>query len=112
MSDYDRVTTNEEGDFDVVYLNSRRETQVLLVAFVVFLVWSVGVSWLMGYGNQSSENVAVVAGIPRWVFWGVCVPWGAATLFTIWFAQVFMVDDQLAEPSDELPSTTVVEQDA
>ena len=94
---------SKPDEFDSVFLHSRRETIVLLVVFVFFLCWSVGVSWRMGYGVPADEVAATVAGIPRWVFWGVCVPWLAATAFTVVFAQFFIADDPLGEALDELP---------
>lgn len=89
--------TDSQSEFDSVFLHSRRETIVLLLVFFVFLVWCIGVSWSMGYDMQPEEAARTVAGIPRWVFWGVCLPWISATLFTIWFATYYIADDPLGE---------------
>ena len=82
---------------DRVYLNARRETVVLLIGFAVFLIWTIGTSRALGYDIPPDQIEATVFGIPRWVFWGVCVPWMTANLFTFWYAGAFMSDDPLGE---------------
>ena len=89
--------------FDTVFLHARRETLVLLVGFAFFLVWTIGVSWRLGYNQSEAELRQTVMGVPRWVFWGVGVPWMASNVFTIWFAWFYMADDPLGE---ELHSST------
>ena len=91
---------SEPESLDPVFANAKRETKVLLVTFLVFLVWSVGVSYYLGYGIDPEIIETRIFGMPRWVFWGVLVPWGVATLFTIWFAWFFMMNDSLDETSD------------
>ena len=54
---------------DPVFVHSKRESIELLVAFLVFLIWSVGVSYVLGYGVEVGAN-ETVWGIPHWVFWG------------------------------------------
>ena len=88
-------------EYDSVFLHSRRETIVLLIAFAVFLFWSVGVSYVLGYEVDAGDITKSVLGIPRWVFWGVCVPWMAANVFTFWFAWFYMANDPLGEAADE-----------
>lgn len=96
--------TDTRRRYDSVFLNSRRESIVLLVGFGCFLFWSVGVSYWLGYDASSTEISRTVLGIPSWVFWGVCVPWIAANLFTFWFAWFFLADDPLGEALDERPA--------
>jgi len=89
---------------DPVFVHSRRETVVLLIGFAIFLVWSVGVSYRLGYGQPADEVPAMVLGMPRWVFWGVVVPWMAANVFTFWFCLFYMKDDPLGKAADEEPA--------
>ncbi len=98
--------TDSQSEFDSVFLHSRRETIVLLLVFCFFLVWCIGVSWTMGYDMTPEEAGRTVAGIPRWVFWGVCVPWTAATVFTVWFATFYIADDPLGEELDSAPASS------
>jgi len=100
----DRLPTEHET-FDPVFANAKRETKVLLFTFLAFMVWSVGVSFYLGYGVEPEIIETRILGMPRWVFWGVLVPWVVATLFTIWFAWFFMMNDSLdVEPDDESQS--------
>jgi hypothetical protein len=88
---------------DPVFLHSRREAAVILVAWVVFMVWVVGYSALNAYDVEAGEGgIETVMGMPVWVFWGVAVPWLAANLFTLWFCFWFMADDPLEDvPGEE-----------
>ena len=40
---------------------------------------------------------STVVGLPSWVFWGVAVPWLAATTFSIVFALFFIQDHELGD---------------
>ena len=86
---------------DPLVLHARRETLVILAAFVVCMVWSIGCCYSLGYLAPDGGPVAKVLGMPSWVFWGVAVPWAAADLFAVWFCFFFMVDDPLGEVQDE-----------
>ncbi len=99
---------------DPVVVHARREAVVILAAFVVCLIWSISVCYLLGYpgpdglpseghGSPAAANgpVAKVLGMPSWVFWGVLVPWIAADVFALWFCFCFMADDPLGEVEDE-----------
>jgi hypothetical protein len=90
---------------DPLVLHARRETLVILAAFVVCMIWSIGCCYWLGYGGADGGSdggpVAQVLGMPSWVFWGVGVPWVAADLFAVWFCFFFMVDDPLGEVQDE-----------
>ena len=98
--------SNESTKLDPVFVHSRRESVVLLVGFAVFFIWSVGVSYLLGYGATDvgaggGEVVRMVLGMPHWVFWGVAAPWMGANVFTFWFCLCYMADDPLGEALDE-----------
>jgi hypothetical protein len=88
-------------DYDPVYLHCRRESVVLLIGFGMFFLWCLGVSYFCGYGLSTEEAARSVLGIPRWVFWGVAVPWLAADVFTFWFCLFYMAEDPLGEALDE-----------
>ena len=87
----------DDSGFDPVYLNTLRETAVLIVVFLLFLAWSIGTCFVMGYGQVPGTQPETVWGMPSWVFWGVLVPWMAANLFTFWFSMCYMADDPLGE---------------
>ena len=86
-----------KGDEDPLVRSSRRELVVVLVFAVVFALWSVGFCAAFGYDKPADgEALKLVMGMPWWVFWGVIVPWAAASLFTFWFALFFMKDHDLS----------------
>lgn len=87
------------GRFDPVYTHSLREAMVALAAWAVCLVWTLAVCGTRGY-VQDDEPVPLTLGMPSWVFWGVVVPWVAATLFTLWFALFWMSHDELDSAAD------------
>ena len=82
--------------FDPVFVNARREAWWILVAWAVCLIWTVGYCALWGY-NVPPNEIRMILGMPGWVFWGVLVPWIAATLFSVWFGLVYIADDDLGE---------------
>ncbi len=86
-----------------VYLNSLRETYLILATWVIFAAWVIGYSMSYGY-NNSPETFSTVGGIPEWIFWGIGLPWVLAVVVTIGFA-VFIVKD---DPLDESDKTTGV----
>ena len=75
---------------DPSFLRARKEAIIILVAWGVCLVLTVGLSWILGY---SDRPVSLIWGIPFWVFGGVMVPWLAATVFSVWFSLVYMRDE-------------------
>lgn len=40
-------------------------------------------------------------GFPDWIFWGVVAPWTASVLFSLFFAEFYMSDDDLGQDSEE-----------
>ena len=86
---------------DSFVITARREALVVAAAFIVALVWTVGYCLTHGYGRDPRE-IALVFGVPDWIFWGVLTPWGASYLFSSWFCVFYMKDADLgAEASDE-----------
>lgn len=93
-------------NYDPVYVHAQRESVVLLIAFTVFLIWVIGVSWMLGYGQENEEPLRTMLGIPHWVFWGIGVPWMGANLFTLVFCLRYMADDPLGTALDESDEST------
>ncbi|MDZ4701245.1 MAG: hypothetical protein SH809_16155 [Rhodothermales bacterium] len=83
-----------EPDFtpDPAFLRARREAWFILLAWAVCMAWTVGYAGLFGYDHPAGVNDRVL-GWPAWVFWGVTVPWGAATAFSIAFALRGITDE-------------------
>lgn len=86
---------------DPLYVNAKRESAVLLAAFAVILVWSISVSYWLGYDVATADISLTVWGMPRWVFWGIAVPWIASNIFTVVFCLFYMADDHLGDLADE-----------
>ena len=86
----------ESARFDPFFLNARREAVIILIAWAVCLIWTVGYSALAGY-EAAPGQVSIILGMPGWVFWGVLVPWMAATVFSVWFSLVYIADDDLGD---------------
>lgn len=108
-----------DPDDDPVYLDSRREALVILLAWAVCLVWTVSYCYVNGYTRHDrvpGEVSALVPdlerfdrtpdslttpfglGIPDWALWGIVVPWVACVGFSAWLCFVYMKDDP--EPLD------------
>ncbi|MBW3596627.1 MAG: YhdT family protein [Planctomycetes bacterium] len=83
--------------YDPLYLHARREAVFILSVFAICLAWSVGVCYADGYlaPGESVAEVPTVLGMPRWVFWGIFVPWIFADVMTVVFCFFFMTDDDL-----------------
>jgi fatty acid desaturase len=97
-----RSTSSPRRDqLDPVLVHARREALVILAAFAVCLVWSVGWCYLAGYHEPAGSGLSTVLGMPSWVFWGVLVPWLAADVFALWFCFFFVAADPLGESEDE-----------
>jgi hypothetical protein len=99
--------------------NARREAAIVLLAWLGCLVWVVGYSSFRGYTAAPVRDSAppneparvgeappvppavagapleTVIGVPRWAFFGIALPWLAATLFTIVFGAFLLRDDDL-----------------
>lgn len=96
----------DEFELDPVFANSRREAVAIFLLWFVCLLWTVPVSYMLGYGRDvTPENVPMIMGIPTWTFWGVLVPWLAADVVTTWLCFRYIKDDDLGQAEDELPAT-------
>ncbi|MAR71993.1 MULTISPECIES: DUF997 family protein [unclassified Halomonas] len=72
------------------YMRTRREAMVAGIIWIVFLVWTVGVSYILGYRNN---DLSTTMGIPTWIFWGVLVPFYVAALTNSIYAFFYLQDD-------------------
>lgn len=80
--------------------HARQETWWTLAAWLVALVYTIGYCARYGYGRDLAD-LTFVWGVPDWVFWGIFVPWGVSTLFSIWFAFGRMRRDDLGVEQDD-----------
>ena len=82
--------------------NARREGLLIMAVWAATLVWSVGSGYILGYTRQP-QDIALILGIPDWVFWSVVLPWGLCLAFSVWFCFAFMADDDLGQDPEEEP---------
>jgi hypothetical protein len=75
--------------------NARREGLVIMAAWAVALLWSVGVGYLFGY--DPDRRIGLILGMPDWVFWGIALPWALCLLLSVWFCFRYMADDDLGQ---------------
>jgi hypothetical protein len=94
-----------KSDFDPDYLRSLRELVVLLAIFGLAFLWSVFVSFWLGYQSEDqatgTSELALILGMPSWVFWGVLVPWLAIDLVAIVFCFGYMKVEEQLEPIEK-----------
>ena len=79
---------------------SAREGIVSMAVAILLLAISGAVTAAWGY-DRPAESIRYILGIPDWIFWGVLLPWAAATAFTGWFALRYMKDEDLGSERDE-----------
>lgn len=95
----------EDYEPDPVFVNSLRETVVIISLFLLFLLWTVAVSFYLGaeqtFLSQDGKPLSLVWGMPNWVFYGIFLPWMIVNLIGIWFCFGFMKNDDLGEANDE-----------
>jgi len=71
-------------------LRTRKEAFLNLLSWGVLLIWTVGISWALGY---TEDSATLIWGFPTWVLMGVMIPWLAATIFSVWFSLGYMRDE-------------------
>jgi fatty acid desaturase len=96
------LPSEDQAPDDPVYLHARREALVVFLAWVVAGVYTISVSFLLGYAGAAGERSATLLGIPLWVVWGVLVPWVVSVGFAAWFCFAFVVEDDLGEEPEEI----------
>lgn len=91
-----------------LYRNARREALIVALVWFICMLWVVGYCYLRGYVHPGDswlvqsglaagpdEVFATLWGIPRWIVFGILIPWLLASAFTIWFGMYGMPDDEL-----------------
>lgn len=73
------------------YQRSRREAIIAGAIWLFFAVWTITVSYLLGY--TSSEQTTTL-GLPTWIVWGVLVPWVSAVVVNSVFAFFVLANDE------------------
>lgn len=79
---------------DPVVHHARKEALAVAALWIISMTWTVGFCYVDGY-NRPPEELQFVAGMPRWVFWGVLVPWLGCAALSAWFAFYYMTDADL-----------------
>jgi hypothetical protein len=79
---------------DPLVSHSLREAKWIVVIWLVTFIWVVGYCARFGY-HEAGTAVPTIFGMPSWVFWGVALPWAAATVVSSWFALFQIADDSL-----------------
>ena len=92
--------TDAPPRLDPLFVHARREALIILCTWATCLVWSVTTCITMGY-DRSAEDIGFILGLPDWVFFGVCLPWGVAAVFSIVFVLFVMKDDDLGPDAME-----------
>ncbi len=54
------------------------------------MAWTIGYCGIFAYG---SDEIQLLWGVPRWVIFGIALPWIAATVYSLWFSLVYMRED-------------------
>ncbi len=94
---------NTKQQLDPVYTSARREALFILALFGICFVWAIGVYYCDGYFPTAAPagEVPIVLGMPRWVFYGIFLPWVFVDVVTIWFVFFFMKDSDLGEADEK-----------
>lgn len=96
-------SSSPDGDqLDPLLVHARRESIVICTAFAAALLWSVPCCYLLGYDRPPEELADTVFGMPKWVFWGILIPWGLSDVFACWFCFWYMADDDLEEADPDV----------
>jgi len=66
--------------------------------WIVFAVWTLGYNAIYAFDAESSADNPIW-GMPRWIVFGILIPWIFALFLTVWFALRFMKDTPL-DPED------------
>lgn len=107
---------------DPLFLNSRKEAAVILLAWAGCFVYTVVACYFGGYlsheplpgsvgpdvadwfgplrefdRDPASLTTPFGLGIPDWVLWGVIAPWVACIVLTFWFCFFYFSEDDLGE---------------
>lgn len=92
-----------------LFRNAVREARTIVVVWALAFAWVVVVCYLLGYRHSEDDlvvrlglasvrrpaDIRLIAGFPDWIFYGIMVPWLLCSLFTVWYGQFGMSDDDL-----------------
>ncbi|NNE91020.1 MAG: DUF997 family protein [Verrucomicrobiales bacterium] len=77
------------------FAQARRELWFMLGTWVVFAAWVTIACSTMGRAPAEGETISTILGMPRWVFYGVGLPWALATATAVFFGAKVMKDTDL-----------------
>jgi hypothetical protein len=80
---------------------ARQEAWLVAGLWISALIWSVGYSYLNGYG-ATTDKLQFTLGFPSWIFWGVVAPWVLCAVLSLFITRALMTDEELGgEPPEE-----------
>lgn len=88
--------SQENIDLGASFRQSRSEFWVMIATWIGFAAWTLTYNGLFGKGEEGTA-VEIVLGMPKWVVFGIAVPWVLAVSVTVWFALCFMKDTPLGD---------------
>jgi hypothetical protein len=86
---------------DPVLVHARREVLIVLGMWLAAMAWTIGYCGTYGYDQTAMPTL--IFGIPRWVLWGIFVPWTVCTCLSSVLALVVIRDADLGEDPEEKP---------
>lgn len=97
---------------DPVYRNTYREAFGILTLWGLCFAWVISYCSAFGYRSDGPESLRVVFGMPSWVFWGVAVPWLAASVAGLAMSLWWIHEDDLGEVDEHLEDVTAATSDS
>lgn len=92
---------------DPVLRHARREAWMIISVWLLATLYCCGYYYLFGTIRPGRplgrSDVRPIVGIPSWFVFGVLVPWGACTVFSVVFAGFVMKDDDLGKDEAARP---------
>ena len=85
---------------DPVLTSSRREALLVFFIWLIACVYTIGVSYRLGYGRDA-DTLTYVLGFPDWIFWGVITPWTVCTVLCFIVPYYVIKDEDLGEECTE-----------
>jgi len=94
------LTLGSSGNLAASCRQSRKELWFMLGTWAFFCIWVLVATGISAYDAEASgENLLL--GFPRWVVFGLLLPWFCAIVVTLWFASRFMKDTPLHDGAGE-----------
>lgn len=79
---------------DPIVSHAFREALAIGGICLIAGIWTVGYCYYDGYYRPAGD-LPLVAGMPRWVFWGILFPWLTCAAISTGFAFCYMKDADL-----------------